>query len=123
MSAPNVEGCQVVQAGQRYLGVAPCRSEAVLYHRSMAPTSFLGAGEEQPLDRRHDCSYNSLRSVLAWMGRYLDNPARSHVKAMLKPEVVCMEETYDACIALGQQCGFEEEHSRQDAWIAVRLFD
>jgi exopolyphosphatase/guanosine-5'-triphosphate,3'-diphosphate pyrophosphatase len=34
-----------------------------------------------------------------------------------------MEETYDACIALGQQCGFEEEHSRQDAWIAVRLFD
>jgi exopolyphosphatase/guanosine-5'-triphosphate,3'-diphosphate pyrophosphatase len=34
-----------------------------------------------------------------------------------------MEETYDACIALGRQCGFEEEHSRQDAWIAVRLFD
>jgi exopolyphosphatase/guanosine-5'-triphosphate,3'-diphosphate pyrophosphatase len=34
-----------------------------------------------------------------------------------------MEETYDACIALGRQCGFEEEHSRQDARIAVRLFD
>lgn len=34
-----------------------------------------------------------------------------------------MEETYDACIALGRQCGFEEEHSRQDAWLAVCLFD
>ncbi len=34
-----------------------------------------------------------------------------------------MEETYDACIALGRQCGFEEEHSRQDARIAVKLFD
>jgi exopolyphosphatase/guanosine-5'-triphosphate,3'-diphosphate pyrophosphatase len=34
-----------------------------------------------------------------------------------------MEETYDACVALGRQCGFEEEHSRQDARLAVRLFD
>jgi exopolyphosphatase/guanosine-5'-triphosphate,3'-diphosphate pyrophosphatase len=34
-----------------------------------------------------------------------------------------MEETYQACIALGRQCGFEEEHSRQDAWIATQLFD
>lgn len=34
-----------------------------------------------------------------------------------------MEETLDACIALGRRCGFEEEHSRQDAWLAVRLFD
>ena len=38
-------------------------------------------------------------------------------------EVTSMEETYDACIALGRQCGFEEEHSRQDARLAVRLFD
>jgi exopolyphosphatase/guanosine-5'-triphosphate,3'-diphosphate pyrophosphatase len=34
-----------------------------------------------------------------------------------------MEETFAACIALGRQCGFEEEHSRQDARLAVRLFD
>ena len=34
-----------------------------------------------------------------------------------------MEETYDACIALGRQCSFEEEHSRQDARLAVQLFD
>lgn len=34
-----------------------------------------------------------------------------------------MEETYDACIALGRRYGFEEEHSRQDAQLAVRLFD
>jgi exopolyphosphatase/guanosine-5'-triphosphate,3'-diphosphate pyrophosphatase len=42
---------------------------------------------------------------------------------MVGQEVVSMEETYDACIALGRQCGFEEEHSRQDARIAVWLFD
>jgi exopolyphosphatase/guanosine-5'-triphosphate,3'-diphosphate pyrophosphatase len=34
-----------------------------------------------------------------------------------------MEETYAACIALGRRCGFEEEHCRQDAELAVRLFD
>jgi exopolyphosphatase/guanosine-5'-triphosphate,3'-diphosphate pyrophosphatase len=34
-----------------------------------------------------------------------------------------MEETFAACISLGRQCGFEEEHSRQDAELAVRLFD
>lgn len=34
-----------------------------------------------------------------------------------------MEETYEACIALGRRYGFEEEHSRQDAWLAVQLFD
>jgi exopolyphosphatase/guanosine-5'-triphosphate,3'-diphosphate pyrophosphatase len=34
-----------------------------------------------------------------------------------------MEETYAACIALGRGYGFEEEHSRQDAELAVRLFD
>ena len=34
-----------------------------------------------------------------------------------------MKETYEACIALGRRYGFEEEHSRQDAWLAVRLFD
>lgn len=34
-----------------------------------------------------------------------------------------MEETFDSCIALGRRCGFEEEHSRQDARIAARLFD
>ena len=34
-----------------------------------------------------------------------------------------MEETYSACIALGRSYGFEEEHSRQDARLAVRLFD
>lgn len=42
---------------------------------------------------------------------------------MLRLEVISMDETYDACIALGRQCGFEEEHSRQDARIAVQLFD
>jgi len=42
---------------------------------------------------------------------------------MLRLEVGCMEETFDACIALGRRCGFEEEHSRQDARIAVQLFD
>jgi exopolyphosphatase/guanosine-5'-triphosphate,3'-diphosphate pyrophosphatase len=34
-----------------------------------------------------------------------------------------MEETFAACIALGRGYGFEEEHSRQDAELAVRLFD
>jgi exopolyphosphatase/guanosine-5'-triphosphate,3'-diphosphate pyrophosphatase len=34
-----------------------------------------------------------------------------------------MEETFAACIALGRRCGFEEEHCRQDAKLAVRLFD
>ena len=34
-----------------------------------------------------------------------------------------MEETFQACIALGRSLGFEEEHSRQDARLAVRLFD
>jgi exopolyphosphatase/guanosine-5'-triphosphate,3'-diphosphate pyrophosphatase len=34
-----------------------------------------------------------------------------------------MEETFDACIAIGRRCGFEEEHSRQDARLAVQLFD
>ena len=34
-----------------------------------------------------------------------------------------MEETFAACIALGRRCGFEEEHSRQDARLSVRLFD
>jgi exopolyphosphatase/guanosine-5'-triphosphate,3'-diphosphate pyrophosphatase len=34
-----------------------------------------------------------------------------------------VEETFDACIALGLRCGFEEEHCRQDARLAVRLFD
>jgi exopolyphosphatase/guanosine-5'-triphosphate,3'-diphosphate pyrophosphatase len=34
-----------------------------------------------------------------------------------------MEETFEACIAFGRDCGFEEEHCRQDARLAVRLFD
>jgi len=34
-----------------------------------------------------------------------------------------MEQTYAACIALGRGYGFEEDHSRQDARLAVRLFD
>lgn len=34
-----------------------------------------------------------------------------------------MEETYAACIALGRRYGFEEDHSRQDARLAVLLFD
>lgn len=34
-----------------------------------------------------------------------------------------MEETVAACIALGRRYGFEEEHCRQDARLAVRLFD
>ncbi|MEJ2212124.1 MAG: HD domain-containing protein [Anaerolineae bacterium] len=34
-----------------------------------------------------------------------------------------MEETFEACIALGRSLGFEEDHSRQDARLAVRLFD
>jgi exopolyphosphatase/guanosine-5'-triphosphate,3'-diphosphate pyrophosphatase len=34
-----------------------------------------------------------------------------------------MDETAAACIALGRQCGFEEEHCLQDARLAVRLFD
>jgi exopolyphosphatase/guanosine-5'-triphosphate,3'-diphosphate pyrophosphatase len=34
-----------------------------------------------------------------------------------------MEETFEACIALGGSLGFEEEHSRQDARLAVQLFD
>jgi exopolyphosphatase/guanosine-5'-triphosphate,3'-diphosphate pyrophosphatase len=34
-----------------------------------------------------------------------------------------MEETFAACIALGRQYGFEEEHSLQDARLAVHLFD
>jgi exopolyphosphatase/guanosine-5'-triphosphate,3'-diphosphate pyrophosphatase len=34
-----------------------------------------------------------------------------------------MEDTFRACISLGRRYGFEEEHSRQDARLAVRLFD
>jgi exopolyphosphatase/guanosine-5'-triphosphate,3'-diphosphate pyrophosphatase len=34
-----------------------------------------------------------------------------------------MDETFAACVALGRRCGFEEEHCRQDARLAVRLFD
>jgi exopolyphosphatase/guanosine-5'-triphosphate,3'-diphosphate pyrophosphatase len=34
-----------------------------------------------------------------------------------------VEETFAACIDLGRRCGFEEEHCRQDARLAVRLFD
>jgi exopolyphosphatase/guanosine-5'-triphosphate,3'-diphosphate pyrophosphatase len=34
-----------------------------------------------------------------------------------------MEETFKACIALGRSLGFEEEHCRQDARLAVMLFD
>jgi exopolyphosphatase/guanosine-5'-triphosphate,3'-diphosphate pyrophosphatase len=34
-----------------------------------------------------------------------------------------MEEIFQACIRFGRQCGFEEGHSRQDAMLAVRLFE
>jgi exopolyphosphatase/guanosine-5'-triphosphate,3'-diphosphate pyrophosphatase len=34
-----------------------------------------------------------------------------------------MEETFAACIALGRDYDFEEEHCRQDARLAVRIFD
>jgi exopolyphosphatase / guanosine-5'-triphosphate,3'-diphosphate pyrophosphatase len=34
-----------------------------------------------------------------------------------------MEETFAACIALGRRYDFEEEHCRQDARLAVKLFD
>jgi exopolyphosphatase/guanosine-5'-triphosphate,3'-diphosphate pyrophosphatase len=34
-----------------------------------------------------------------------------------------MEDTFAACITLGRHYGFEEEHSRQDARLAVKLFD
>ena len=34
-----------------------------------------------------------------------------------------MEDTFEACIALGRRYGFEEEHSLQDARLAVLIFD
>lgn len=34
-----------------------------------------------------------------------------------------MDDTFAACIALGRSYDFEEDHSRQDARLAVRLFD
>lgn len=34
-----------------------------------------------------------------------------------------MRDTFAACIALGRRYGFEEEHCRQDARLAVHLFD
>jgi exopolyphosphatase/guanosine-5'-triphosphate,3'-diphosphate pyrophosphatase len=34
-----------------------------------------------------------------------------------------VEETFAACLKLGRRLGFEEEHSCQDAHLAVRLFD
>jgi exopolyphosphatase/guanosine-5'-triphosphate,3'-diphosphate pyrophosphatase len=34
-----------------------------------------------------------------------------------------VEDTFAACIALGRRCGFEEEHCRQDALLAVEVFD
>ena len=34
-----------------------------------------------------------------------------------------MDQVYKDCIALGRSYGFEEEHSRQDARLAVLLFD
>jgi exopolyphosphatase/guanosine-5'-triphosphate,3'-diphosphate pyrophosphatase len=33
------------------------------------------------------------------------------------------EDIISACINLGRQCGFEEQHSRQDARLALLLFD
>jgi exopolyphosphatase/guanosine-5'-triphosphate,3'-diphosphate pyrophosphatase len=34
-----------------------------------------------------------------------------------------MDETFEACITLGRSLGFDEAHSRQDARLAVQLFD
>lgn len=34
-----------------------------------------------------------------------------------------MEEAFAACLAFGRRLGFEEDHSRQDARLAVQLFD
>lgn len=34
-----------------------------------------------------------------------------------------MQNTFAACIGLGRRYGFEEEHSRQDARIALQIFD
>jgi len=34
-----------------------------------------------------------------------------------------MEEVIAACLRLGRSCAFEEEHCRQDARLAVQLFD
>jgi exopolyphosphatase/guanosine-5'-triphosphate,3'-diphosphate pyrophosphatase len=34
-----------------------------------------------------------------------------------------VDDTSSACISLGRRLGFEEEHCRQDAILAVRLFD
>lgn len=34
-----------------------------------------------------------------------------------------MEETFAACLELGRSCAFDEQHSLQDARLAVRLFD
>lgn len=34
-----------------------------------------------------------------------------------------MDDTFEACIRLGRRYGFEEEHCRQDARLAVELFD
>jgi len=33
------------------------------------------------------------------------------------------DETFAACINLGRRCGFEEEHSRQDARLALQIYD
>jgi exopolyphosphatase/guanosine-5'-triphosphate,3'-diphosphate pyrophosphatase len=84
-----------------------------LYHTpflaSTAPGFSRASVEKGPetgqFDRMKDSGYNRLRSEYAipWDGS--------------------MEETFDACIAYGRSLGFEEEHCRQDAKLAVQLFD
>jgi exopolyphosphatase/guanosine-5'-triphosphate,3'-diphosphate pyrophosphatase len=53
--------------------------------------------------------YTSLRGFLFWL-------EKREVRNLV-------EETFAACIALGRRYGFEEEHCRQDARLAVRIFD
>jgi exopolyphosphatase/guanosine-5'-triphosphate,3'-diphosphate pyrophosphatase len=48
---------------------------------------------------------------------------RLNISARSEPEVRRMEEIFATCISLGRDYDFEEEHSRQDARLAVRIFD
>lgn len=65
------------------------------------------------LDMQPNSDYNSVRHTKGTATQSSDYDL----------EMKVMDETFAACIALGRRYGFEEGHSRQDARLAVLLFD
>ena len=87
--------------------------------RSMPPTSFLRLANCDRLTESTTLDTMACDARAALVAEL----ACSDMRVWPSMEVISVEETYDACISLGRQCGFEEEHCRQDARLAVWLFD